>query len=70
MTDNTVKSGDPFYLKHETGQYLVAVERGRYKWSQLGNTGKVALQLLSVDKNIKTGEVKSGSPIKIRRNAV
>ncbi len=40
MTDNTVKFGNSFYLKHETGQYLVAVDRGRYKWSQLGNTGK------------------------------
>ncbi len=26
----------------------------------------MTLQLLSVDKNVKTGEVKSGSPIKIR----
>ncbi len=30
MTDNTVKFGDAFYLKHETGQYLVAADRGRY----------------------------------------
>ena len=62
MTTNTVKFGDNFYLKHATNQYLIAVDRGTYNWPQLGNTGKVTLQLVG-----NYGElVKSSSRIKIR----
>lgn len=65
VDQNTVKTvvkfGDTFYLKHQSGQYLVAVDRGRRNWPQLGNTGKVELQLIG-----GAGEVTSTSYIKIR----
>ncbi|MEH2425091.1 MAG: LamG-like jellyroll fold domain-containing protein [Nostoc sp.] len=62
-TDNTIKFGDTFYLKHVSGQYLVAVDRGQYNYPQLGNTGKVALQLIGG----REGEVvNSPSRIKIK----
>ena len=56
-----VKFDDTFYLKHQSGQYLVAVDRGRRNWPQLGNTGKVELQLIG-----GKGEVTSTGYIKIR----
>jgi alkaline phosphatase D len=59
--NTVVKFGDTFYLKHQSGQYLVAVDRGRRNWPQLGNTGKVELQLIG-----GAGEVTSTSYIKIR----
>lgn len=41
-----IKFQDTFYLKHkQSNQYLVVVDRGRYNWPQLGNTGKIKLQL-------------------------
>jgi phospholipase C len=58
---DVVKFGDTFYLKHESGQYLVNVDRGRYNWPQLGNTGKVKLRLLGGE-----GEVQPDSKIKIQ----
>lgn len=58
---DVVKFGDTFYLKHESGQYLIPVDRGRYNWPQLGNTGKVKLELVG-----GKGEVQSNSRIKIR----
>ncbi|MCC5669244.1 cyanobactin biosynthesis PatC/TenC/TruC family protein [Nostoc sp. CHAB 5784] len=63
MADNTVKFGDAFYLKHATNQYLVAVDRGTYNWPQLGNTGKVTLQLVG---NSEGEVVRSQSRIKIK----
>ena len=63
VTDNTVKFGDTFYLKHMSDRYLVAIDRGSYNYPQLGNTGKVALQLVGG----REGEaVNSQSRIKIR----
>ncbi|MEH2335255.1 LamG-like jellyroll fold domain-containing protein [Nostoc sp.] len=62
MADNTVKFGDTFYLKHATNQYLVAVDRGQYNFPQLGNTGKVTLQLVGNEGEV----VKSQSRIKIK----
>ena len=58
---DVVKFGDTFYLKHESGQYLVNVERGRYNWPHLGNTGKVKLRLFGGE-----GEVQPDSKIKIQ----
>ncbi|MEH1872924.1 LamG-like jellyroll fold domain-containing protein [Nostoc sp.] len=62
MADNTVKFGDTFYLKHATNQYLVGVDRGT-NWPQLGNTGKVTLQLVG---NYENEVVRSQSRIKIK----
>lgn len=62
-TDNIVKFGDTFYLQHNSGQYIVAVDRGEYNYPQLGNIGKVALQLIGG----REGEaVNSQSRIKIK----
>lgn len=58
---DVVKFGDTFYLKHESGQYLIPVDRGQYNWPQLGNTGKVKLELVG-----GKGEIQSNSRIKIR----
>ncbi|WP_375471021.1 LamG-like jellyroll fold domain-containing protein [uncultured Nostoc sp.] len=62
MADNTVKFGDTFYLKHATNQYLVAVDRGQYNYPQLGNTGKVTLQLVGNEGEVVTAR----SRIKIK----
>ena len=61
QTQTVVKFSDTFYLKHESGQYLIAADRGRHNWPQLGNTGKVALQLVG-----SKDEVTANSYIKIR----
>lgn len=61
-SENVVKFGDTFYLKHESsGQYLATVDRGRHNWPQLSNTGKVELQLVG-----GKGDVDNNSYIKIR----
>ena len=62
MTDNTVKFGESFYLRHSTGQYLIAVDRGQYNYPQLGNTGKVTLQVVGNEGEVVT----SSGRIKIR----
>lgn len=59
---DVVKFGNTFYLKHESGQYLVNVDCGRHNWPKLGNTGKVKLELVGG----KGDEVQSNSRIKIR----
>lgn len=62
MTDrDVIKYGDTFYLQHQSGNYLVGVDRGRYNWPKLGNTGKVKLQIVG-----GKGEVTSNSYIKIK----
>ncbi|MEH2279422.1 MAG: LamG-like jellyroll fold domain-containing protein [Nostoc sp.] len=63
MAENTVKFGDSFYLKHATNQYIVAVNRGTYNWPQLGNTGKVTLQLVG---NSEGEVVRAQNRIKIK----
>ena len=63
MSDqDVVKFDDNFYLKHESGKYLIAVDQGRYNWPKLGQEKKKVVKLKLVGGN---GEVQSNSRIKI-----
>ena len=58
-----VKFNDVFYLRHKDGQYLVSADRGRYNCPQLGDIGKVKLQLEGRE---EAECLKDGDRVKIR----
>lgn len=57
-----IKTNDTFYLRHRNGQYLVSVDKGRYYFPQLDNTGQVKLQLKGRNNN---QQLKDGDTVKI-----
>jgi linolenate 9R-lipoxygenase len=57
-----IKTNDNFYLRHKNGQYLVSVDKGRYYFPQLDNTGQVKLQLQGRNNN---QQLKDGDTVKI-----
>ncbi|MEM7712291.1 MAG: alkaline phosphatase D family protein [Cyanobacteria bacterium P01_A01_bin.68] len=63
QTQTIVKFDDIFYLRHKNGKYLVSVDKGRYNFPRLDNTGKVKLQLKGRN---STDNLKDGDTVKIR----
>ncbi len=63
QTRTVVKFNDVFYLRHKDGQYLISVDRGRCNRPQLGDTGKVKLQLNGRE---EAECLKNGDRVKIR----
>lgn len=63
VKSDTIKFGDTFYLRHVSGNYLIAVDSGiKYYFPQLGNTGKVRLQIAGQE----DGELTNDSTIQIK----
>ncbi|AFY58681.1 phosphodiesterase/alkaline phosphatase D [Rivularia sp. PCC 7116] len=62
-TQTIIKFDDIFYLKHKNGKYLVSVDKGRYNFPRLDNTGKVKLQLKGRN---SSDNLKDGDTVNIR----
>lgn len=62
QTAQVIKYGDVLYLQHMSGEYLSAVDRGRYNFPLLGQEDRIKLEITGSGE----GEITDGAIIKLK----